>query len=62
MTAFVNKTAAFERAVKMLEEIRAAAKAGDEYAIKLLSLYDAAHPGVLGMPWPEKKSNGPAKA
>ncbi len=60
MTAFVNQTASFEKAKKMLAEIRAAAKAGDKYAIELLALYDSNSPAAVWMPWPEKK-NGQAK-
>lgn len=56
MGTFVNQTASFERAKKMLAEIRAAAKAGDKYAIELLALYDGNNPAAIWMPWPEKKN------
>ena len=43
----MNQTAAFEEAVKTMENLRAAAKGGDAEAARLLALADAAHPSFV---------------
>ena len=43
----MNQTAAFEEAVKTMDNIRAAAKEGDEEAKILLEMADKLQPGFL---------------
>ena len=43
----MNQTAAFEEAVQTMNNLREAAKEGDEEAAALLALADANHPGFV---------------
>ena len=54
----IDQTASFKAGLKMLEEIRAAAKEGNTYAKELLALYDACNPAVIWMPWPKNEKAG----
>ena len=43
----MNQTAAFEEAVRVMNNLRAAAEAGDKEAQELLAMADANHPGFV---------------